>query len=110
MRSKIPLAGLLRVPPAPATMIAVLEFGYINNILRLKASAIKIDLSALIFIPQGLLSDEVELPGLPLIFPRIILPISNEAAKKRKSVHFFPSSVSKYLSYVHIERIEDKYD
>jgi hypothetical protein len=67
------LAGVLRSPPVPATMTPVLEFGCTNIIILLKASAIKIELSALIVIPQSALSDEFEFPELPLTFPKIIL-------------------------------------
>jgi hypothetical protein len=75
---------VLRSPPVPATMAPVLEFACTNKILLLKASAIKIELSALIVILQGALRDEFEVPEFPLVFPKITWPTSNEAAKKRK--------------------------
>ena len=69
---------MLRSSPLPATVTSALEFGVANKILLLKASAIKIELSALIVISYGELSDE-----LPVMFSKIIIPTSNEIAKKR---------------------------
>jgi hypothetical protein len=81
--SNIAFEGPESWPPPHITMTAVLTFWFTRIILALNASAIRIELSTLTVIPQGVFSDELVLPEVPLELPNTVVPRSSEGATKR---------------------------